>query len=329
MRYVSITFLSPLPLPLPSLRTRPYPSPLCRCLPHAHLHSHHPAPLRQGSTLAPPGLPNARDLATASPLVRSGRLFRGATPTTLLKTQTPACTDAIAFLHTASTLLDLRSRDERRDDEITSDAMRTLCGPGFSKRERHVGLLNKRKVLWGLTRVLPGSQVVELAGRVARNPVRARRGVVDCMDAGGLILLNRILVEASGGQIGKAMKTVTDGLRRQDGRVYFYCSAGKDRTGLLAALIFKVLGVGDDDIIRDYVRSEDTWKSGPSALRDDYIRRLVETGLTPVNWLPSPPEVMEDTLRYINTRYGSAEDYVIQCGFDQTSMDVLRSCMRM
>jgi protein-tyrosine phosphatase len=32
----------------------------------------------------------------------------------------------------------------------------------------------------------------------------------------------------------------------------FHCSAGKDRSGILAAILLSVLGVADDDIINDY-----------------------------------------------------------------------------
>lgn len=41
------------------------------------------------------------------------------------------------------------------------------------------------------------------------------------------------------------------------GGVAFHCSAGKDRTGVLAACILLALGASDDDIISDYVRTYD------------------------------------------------------------------------
>ena len=40
-----------------------------------------------------------------------------------------------------------------------------------------------------------------------------------------------------------------------DGRVLIHCTAGKDRTGILAALILHALGVSRDAIIADYMRS--------------------------------------------------------------------------
>jgi protein-tyrosine phosphatase len=35
----------------------------------------------------------------------------------------------------------------------------------------------------------------------------------------------------------------------------FHCAAGKDRTGLLSALVLRLLGVGDDAIVADYMAS--------------------------------------------------------------------------
>ena len=61
----------------------------------------------------------------------------------------------------------------------------------------------------------------------------------------------------------------------------FFCAAGKDRTGVLAAIVLAVLGVDDDDIVADYALTdsvaraildrasrelplyEDLWKSLP------------------------------------------------------------------
>lgn len=38
----------------------------------------------------------------------------------------------------------------------------------------------------------------------------------------------------------------------------FFCKAGKDRTGVLAALLLSLLGASDDAIVADYARS-DAW----------------------------------------------------------------------
>lgn len=219
--------------------------------------------------VAPNGLPNARDLASAAPsLIRPGRLFRGSTPANLVRAGAKPSSDILQFLRTAGLLVDLRSKDERRQDD--RQLMAWACGQtDFESRERHISLLNKRRVVWGLFRVLPRRQLRLLVSQIIANPLAARAGVTSVIDQGGLALLNRILVEAGASSIGTALNEITDALQH-DAHVYFYCSAGKDRTGLLTALILKVLGVPDREVIYDYTRSSETWENGPLQLRSEY-----------------------------------------------------------
>ncbi|MGN0972497.1 MAG: tyrosine-protein phosphatase [Aristaeellaceae bacterium] len=49
---------------------------------------------------------------------------------------------------------------------------------------------------------------------------------------------------------GQAARAVMEGLAQ--GAVVFHCTAGKDRTGVLAAILLLLLGVAEEDIIADY-----------------------------------------------------------------------------
>lgn len=44
-------------------------------------------------------------------------------------------------------------------------------------------------------------------------------------------------------------------LLKNDGAIYFHCSAGKDRTGVCAMLFMLALGMGERDVIREYLLS--------------------------------------------------------------------------
>lgn len=65
--------------------------------------------------------------------------------------------------------------------------------------------------------------------------------------------------------------------------VLFHCAAGKDRTGVVAALVLSVLGVGDEEIIEDYLLSATAVEAilsrlGGSALyRDELAGSTVES----------------------------------------------------
>lgn len=61
-------------------------------------------------------------------------------------------------------------------------------------------------------------------------------------------------------------RTVFDRLAETRGAVLIHCTAGKDRTGLLAALIQRLLGVHADDILADYLRSLDAFEALTEAL---------------------------------------------------------------
>lgn len=50
--------------------------------------------------------------------------------------------------------------------------------------------------------------------------------------------------------IGRAAQAVMEGV--QDGAVVFHCTAGKDRTGILAAVLLLTLDVCEEDIVADY-----------------------------------------------------------------------------
>jgi protein-tyrosine phosphatase len=54
----------------------------------------------------------------------------------------------------------------------------------------------------------------------------------------------------------EAFAALSAALAASDGPVAFHCSAGKDRTGLVAALLLRAAGVPDDAILEDYVLTD-------------------------------------------------------------------------
>jgi len=58
-----------------------------------------------------------------------------------------------------------------------------------------------------------------------------------------------------------------------DGAVLFHCHAGKDRTGMAAAILLKLLGTSNEDVFADYMRTLDDIKTRLSGVIDGYRRR--------------------------------------------------------
>lgn len=52
----------------------------------------------------------------------------------------------------------------------------------------------------------------------------------------------------------------------QEGSIYFHCTAGKDRTGFAAAILLKILGVSDEEIFKDYLKTNDNIEKDKASL---------------------------------------------------------------
>ena len=85
----------------------------------------------------------------------------------------------------------------------------------------------------------------------------------------------------------------------------FHCMAGKDRTGIVAALLLSLAGVDEQTIVEDYAHSEEL-------LRD--ILAKVDLGDLPNYVLASRPQTMQVLLRHLEARYGGAQSYLNQIG---------------
>jgi protein-tyrosine phosphatase len=105
--------------------------------------------------------------------------------------------------------------------------------------------------------------------------------------------------------------------------VVFHCSGGKDRTGVVAALVLRALGVCDDTIVEDYALSE----ANLAVAVQGYREHLEEVGLdsAAIAYLTSsPPDRMRYTLAALDRRWGSCEDYLRSIGVDSAALDSIR-----
>lgn len=85
-----------------------------------------------------------------------------------------------------------------------------------------------------------------------------------------------------------------------------FCAAGKDRTGVAIASVLACLGVGDDDIVDDYVASGTVAEDRLPAR--SVLRRL------PPEFRESRPETMRAFLAALRHRHGSIRAFAARCG---------------
>ena len=136
--------------------------------------------------------------------------------------------------------------------------------------------------------------------------------------AGRLTATYQWLVRNSGEGVAEAISSISDAL--YDGRgAVFHCSAGKDRTGLLAALILEALGVDAENIAADYMLTIE--------VVEGIVQRIkrIEQGSSPTAQTlapqPSAFRVFQETLR---DEYGGAAAYLRKHGVTDETLDALR-----
>lgn len=95
----------------------------------------------------------------------------------------------------------------------------------------------------------------------------------------------------------------------------FHCTAGKDRTGVLAAVVLDLLDVVDDDIVADYALSRQATQRWLAWFEAEYPDREIDPAAHAM--LESRPETMRRFLELVRARFGSVRGYV--AGLDVAS----------
>jgi protein-tyrosine phosphatase len=109
----------------------------------------------------------------------------------------------------------------------------------------------------------------------------------------------------------------------------FYCAAGKDRTGVLAALVLDALGVEPVAIVADYhLSKERVERIRERALTNAGARAGVSAMVAqPPAFLQAPAEAMDLLLAWIRSAHGSTTDYLTSIGVLPATVDALRATL--
>ena len=127
------------------------------------------------------------------------------------------------------------------------------------------------------------------------------------------------LLEEGHSRFAEALAAVGEA---SEGGVVVHCMVGKDRTGLVAGLLLRLVGVPIDAIAQDYALSEqrlapliERWLADCDT-EEERVHRLHVSG--------SPPEAMEAALRGIEASYGSVEEYLRSGGAPERALARVR-----
>ncbi len=101
----------------------------------------------------------------------------------------------------------------------------------------------------------------------------------------------------------EAFRVYLETLAATDGPSLVHCFAGKDRTGFAVALVHKLLGVHDDDLMADYLKTNDTGEAriedGVATLRGKHGAQMSDIALR---------EVMMVTPAYLATAFAALDE---------------------
>ncbi|MGW1740056.1 tyrosine-protein phosphatase [Nocardia sp. NPDC001965] len=128
---------------------------------------------------------------------------------------------------------------------------------------------------------------------------------------------------ASRAQFAAALRDIAT----EPGAVLYHCTAGKDRTGWMTAILMSVLGVPEGQIYQDYLRSNDNLAAGNKALMDGLVQQgLVED---PTLWEPVlgvHRDFLNAAFDQARQSFGSMENFVGSgLGVDAATLDALRT----
>ncbi|MCM1194987.1 MAG: tyrosine-protein phosphatase [Corallococcus sp.] len=111
------------------------------------------------------------------------------------------------------------------------------------------------------------------------------------------------------------MRDVFKIIAEAKGAVLFHCFAGKDRTGVVAALLLMLADVYDEDIIADYTLSYTYFLS---RIRSDFLRFDAEKDV-----FKPLPDHMEGFMRVFREKYGDVRSYLLQAGFANSQINAI------
>lgn len=123
-----------------------------------------------------------------------------------------------------------------------------------------------------------------------------------------------------GDSIARAVELVAEGAP-----ALFHCAAGKDRTGVVAAVILGLLDVSHDEIAADYHASAAAMAAFVDWLTLEFPQALDAMTSQPPEYLEAPADAMYGFLAAVDDHYGSMERLARHLGVTDAAIAALRA----
>jgi protein-tyrosine phosphatase len=107
----------------------------------------------------------------------------------------------------------------------------------------------------------------------------------------------------------------------------FFCNAGKDRTGVAAAMVLGVLGVDDETVADDYARTQQALDAIRAASRRDYPADVKAWRNLSPDMATARAETMLAFLDLLRERVGGWVEYLTSVGVEAATLAAMRECL--
>eukprot|EP00042_Codosiga_hollandica_P047206 m.509187 g.509187 ORF g.509187 m.509187 type:complete len:321 (+) comp57395_c0_seq1:7-969(+) len=290
-------------------------------------------------------LRNFRDVAEVQtvPAMKPGVLFRSATPGWATRDD---CRHLLETLR-VRTVIDLREPAERKTDPgpgifhkhfVEDVELPALLGeepllPGNNPlteesgpvpdkvRLVHLPYLRGKRLTLHYMKLMPWVQRLLLAFFLVLGLVfpackrKAKEIGIREFNRLGMISLYEFIVVSAAAEIVNVLRILSQ--PRNHG-VLVNCSHGKDRTGVTVAVVLTLMGASREAILADYARSSEFGLSaegqGDIASRGQGVNSAFGD---------APAELMQQTLEFIERKYGSVQAYLVRSGFSEHNQQAL------
>jgi len=281
------------------------------------------------------GIPNLRDLHEAGHMLREGRLFRASQVfnggklkrlgiKTIIDLRTPdmACRSAYQKVKSYLRLpLSLVPETVINPDRRAAPHSCPECTGRLEASVVHANLITGYiglSIFWKLPRSTKARVFRSFFAREGPSALMARD--VANKEKFGFYALYVLILENSKRGVAKCMRVF---LFEENFPVLVHCVHGKDRTGIIIALLLLLCGVDRKTVEKDYVVSEELLQQSKDAkelLMAEHLQQDVV--------MAAPFEVISDTIDYIERVYGGANEYLKSTGLTHMELSTIRINLR-
>ncbi|KAI1319889.1 tyrosine/serine protein phosphatase [Xylariaceae sp. FL0255] len=255
---------------------------------------------------------------TGRKLLREGVLFRSARPDDATSRDRSRLTDELGI----KTVVDLRSKTEhlkqvqkkRETDRRTRRGLQSDAALAESLQiaglQYHAVRVTGRRLERELVRQLSWWNFFKLifffmfGYRTEAIRIMSREVMIPL----GLTGLSLVTLDTSKNEILEALNLLISPSKPRP--ALLHCTQGKDRTGMIIALILLALKVPTEAIQHDYMLSQ----AGLQPEREERVVEAEDIGLTSA-WVDCEPELISRVVSHLQIRYGGISGYLDSIGF--------------